>query len=85
MNNYQQAAEIIKNSKFSEDVINTEAIALVISRYVEEMIEEINEYPEEFFKDNYKFWRELDKAALKAERKQTAWLLIKNSLICSKE
>ncbi len=72
MNNYQQAAQIIKESRLAEDVISPQAIALVIERYVDELIEEINNDPEGFFRDNYRFWRELDKAVLEAERKQQA-------------
>ena len=89
MNNYQQAAKIIKESRFSEDIITIDAIALIIERYVDELavrprvavrrkgtrtkrIEEINNDPEYFFKDNHRFWQKLDKAALEAERKQAA-------------
>ena len=68
MNNYQRAAQIIKDSRFSEDVISEEAIALIIARYVDEVIEDINNDPEDFFKDNYRFWRQLDNAAIEAER-----------------
>ena len=62
MNNYQQAAEIIKESRFAEDNLTIEDIALFVEKYVDELIEEINNDPEDFFKDNYRFWRELDKA-----------------------
>ena len=65
---FLQAAEIIKNSQYPDDVISTEAIAWVITKYVESIIEEINDYPEEFFCENHRFWRNLDKAALAAER-----------------
>lgn len=65
---FLQAAEIIKNSKYPDDVISTKAIALVIAQYIESLIEDINEYPEEFFRENHRFWRDLDKAALAAER-----------------
>lgn len=71
---FLQAAEIIKNSKYLDDVITAEAIARVIAQYVESMIEEINEYPEEFFRENHRFWRDLDKSASAAERQQAAWL-----------
>ena len=72
MNNYQRAAQIIKDSRFSEDVISEEAIALIIARYVDEVIEDINNDPEDFFKDNYRFWRQLDNAAIEVERKSIA-------------
>ena len=68
MNNYQRAAQIIKDSKFLEDAISEDVIALIIARYVDELIEEINNNPEDFFKDNYHFWRQLDKVAIEAER-----------------
>lgn len=70
MNNYQQAAEIIKESRFAKDIITVKDIALLIERYVDELIEEINNDPEYFFKDNYHFWRKLEKIALKVERQQ---------------
>lgn len=68
MNNYQRAAQIIKDSKFLEDAISEDVIALIIARYVDELIEEINNNPEDFFKDNYRFWRQLDDAAIEVER-----------------
>jgi hypothetical protein len=68
MNNYQQAAKIIKEARFAEDPITLDAIALVIERYVDNLIEEINNDPEYFFRDNHRFWRELDKAVLEAEQ-----------------
>lgn len=72
MNNYQRAAQIIKNSRFSEEAISEEVIALIIARYVDELIEEIDNDPEDFFKDNYRFWRQLDKVAIEAEERQEA-------------
>ena len=72
MNNYQQAAEIIKESRFYQDSITADEIAELIEKYLDELIADINNDPEDFFKDNYRFWRELDKAAVKAEEKQAA-------------
>ena len=72
MKDYQRAAQIIKDSRFSEDAISEEAIALIIARYVDEVIEDINNDPEDFFKDNYRFWRQLDNAAIEVERKSIA-------------
>ena len=72
MKEFLSAAEIIKNSKYSDDEITAEAIAQIIDRHVESLIEEINEYPEEFFRENHRFWRALDKAALAAEKRQAA-------------
>ena len=62
MNNYQQAAEIIKESPFAEDNLTVDDIALLIEKYLDELIEDINNDPENFFKDNYRFWRQLDEA-----------------------
>jgi hypothetical protein len=71
MNNYQQAAEIIKESRFAEDIITVDKIALLIERYVDELIEDINNDPEDFFKDNYRFWKQLDKAVIETERQSS--------------
>lgn len=71
MNDYQQAAQIIKDSRFAYDKISVEAIAEVIERHLEELIEEALADPEEFFKHNYRFWNDLDKAALEAEQQQS--------------
>ena len=70
MNNYQQAAEIIKDSRFAEDNLSVDEIALFVEKYVDELIEDINNDPEDFFKDHYRFWRQLDKAAIKARQIQ---------------
>lgn len=72
MNNYQRAAEIIKESRFAEEIITIDEIAFLIERYVDELIEEINNDPEDFFQDNYRFWKQLDKAAIETERQQEA-------------
>jgi hypothetical protein len=71
MNNYKRAAEIIKESRFAEDIITVDEIALLIERYVDELIEEINNDPEYFFKDNYHFWKQLNKAVIETERKSS--------------
>lgn len=66
MKEFLSAAEIIKNSKYSDDGITAEEIAQIIERHMESLIEDINEYPEEFFRENHRFWRDLDKAVLAA-------------------
>jgi hypothetical protein len=71
MNNYQQAAEIIKESRFAEDIITVDEIALLIERYVDELIEEINNDPEYFFKENYRFWKQLNKVVIETERQSS--------------
>jgi hypothetical protein len=70
MFDYTQAAEIIKESRFPYDGIGVDAIANVIQKYLEELIEEALNDPEEFFKNNYRFWHDLDKAALAIEKQQ---------------
>ena len=50
MNNYQQAAKIIKESRFAEDNLTVDEIALFVEKYVDELIEDINNDPEDFFK-----------------------------------
>ena len=72
MKDYQRAAQIIKDSRFPEDAISEDVIALIIARYVDDLVEEIENDPEDFFKDNYRFWRQLDKAIIEAERKSIA-------------
>jgi hypothetical protein len=58
----QKAAEVIKESRFSYDnEITTESIAKVIQNHLENLVDEALTNPEEFFKNNYKFWRDLDK------------------------
>jgi hypothetical protein len=70
MFDYTQAAEIIKESRFPYDTISVNTIANVVQKYLEELIEEALNDPEEFFKTNYRFWNDLDKAALAEEEQQ---------------
>ena len=67
MYDFQEAAEIIKESRFEFDDISETAIATVIERYVDEIVDEINTDPEGYFRNNYRFWNDLSKEALKAE------------------
>ncbi len=64
---FEQAASIIKDARYSNDLISIDAISLFIERYFDDLKDEINNDPEDFFKDNYRFWKQLDEAALKAE------------------
>ena len=68
MYDFQAAAEIIKESRFEFDDISEYAIASVIERYVDEIVDEINADPEGYFANNYRFWNDLDKEAIKAEK-----------------
>ena len=70
MYNLNQASEIIKDSYFTHDSITTEQIKKEIVNYLDELVEEINNDPLYFFKDNHQFWRKLDKVALKVEQQQ---------------
>ncbi len=69
---FEQAASIIKDARYSDDLISPDAIARIIERYFNDLKNEINNDPEDFFKDNYRFWNQLDKAALEAEQQQQA-------------
>jgi hypothetical protein len=71
MSDTKKAAEILKESRFYDENTSVDVIALVIQQHLDELQEEALNNPEEFFKNNYKFWRDLDKAAL-AEQQQTA-------------
>lgn len=68
MYDFQDAAQIIKESRFQFDDISEYAIASVIERYVDEIVDEINADPEGYFTNNYRFWNDLDKEAIKAEK-----------------
>jgi predicted membrane chloride channel (bestrophin family) len=59
----QKAAEVIKESRFSYDnEITIDSIANVIQRHLENLVDEALSDPEEFFKNNYKFWRDINKS-----------------------
>ncbi len=70
MYNLEQAAETIKDSYFTHDAIAVEQIKKEIVNYLDELVEEINNDPIYFFKDNYQFWKKLDRVALAEEEKQ---------------
>lgn len=70
MYNFNQASEIIKDSYFTHESITTEQIQKEIVNYLDELVEEINNDPLYFFRENHQFWRKLDKVALAEEEKQ---------------
>lgn len=70
MYDLNQASEIIKDSHFTHDSITTEQIKKEIINYLDELVEEINNDPIYFFRENYRFWRKLDKVALAEEQQQ---------------
>ncbi len=69
MYNLEQAAEIIKDSYFTHDSINAEQIKKEIINYLDDLVEEINNDPLYFFRENHQFCQKLDKVA-KAEEQQ---------------
>lgn len=73
MYNLTKASETIKDSHFTHDLITTEQIQKQLVNYLDELVEEINEDPIYFFRENYQFWRKLDKVAL-AEQQQSEQL-----------
>jgi hypothetical protein len=70
MYNLEQASEKIRDSYFTHESITTEQITKEIVNYLDELVEEINNDPLYFFRDNYQFWRKLDKVALAEEKQQ---------------
>ena len=69
---FEQAASMIKDARYSNDLISIDVIESFIERYFDDLKYEINNDPEDFFKDNYRFWKQLDEAALEAEQQQQA-------------
>ena len=70
MHNLQKASEIIKDSYFTHESITIEQIQKELTNCLDELVEEINNDPLYFFKDNHRFWRKLDKLALANEQQQ---------------
>lgn len=70
MQNLDRASEIIKDSYFTHESITIEQIQKELTNYLDELVEEINNDPLYFFKDNHRFWRKLDKLALANEQQQ---------------
>ena len=64
MYNLEQASETIRDSYFTHESITSEQITKKIVNYLDELVEEINNDPLYFFRDNHQFWRKLDKVAL---------------------
>ena len=67
--NTQAAAELLHETRC--DDISVEAIAKVIERHLEGIIEDALDDPEYFFRDRYRFWNDLDKAALDEEKQSS--------------
>ena len=66
--NLEQAAQTIKESYFVNESINVEEINKELTNYLEELVEEINNDPLYFFRENHQFWKKLDKVALNKEK-----------------
>lgn len=62
-----EASEVIKDSHFTYDSITTEQIKKELINYLDELVEEINNDPIYFFRENYHFWRKLDKVCLRED------------------
>ena len=65
-----EASITIKNSYFTHEAIAVEQIQKQLVNYLDDLVEEINNDPLYFFRDNYQFWRKLDKVALSEEEQQ---------------
>ncbi|MDJ0589866.1 MAG: hypothetical protein QNJ72_07700 [Pleurocapsa sp. MO_226.B13] len=70
MYDLNKASETIKDSYFTHESITTEQIKKELTNYLDELVEEINNDPLYFFRDNHQFWRKLDKVALAEEQQQ---------------
>ncbi len=70
MYDLNQASETIKDSYFTHESITVEQIKKEIINYLDDLVEEINNDPIYFFRDNHQFWKKLDKVALAEEEKQ---------------
>ena len=66
----QKAAELLKENRTNCQDISTAAIAQVIANHLEALVEEALADPESFFRNNYRFWSDLDKTALAEEQQQ---------------
>lgn len=65
-----KASETIKDSYFTHEAIAVEQIKKQLTNYLDELVEEINNDPLYFFRENHHFWRKLDKVALLSEEQQ---------------
>lgn len=65
-----KASETIKDSYFTHDSITCEEITKELTNYLDDLVEEINNDPLYFFKDNHHLWKKLDKLALAKEQQQ---------------
>lgn len=71
MYNLEQASETIRDSYFTHESITSEQITKEIVNYLDELVEDINNDPLYFFRDNHQFWRKLDKVALAESQRQS--------------
>ena len=65
-----EASKTIKDSYFTHEAIAVEQIQKQLVNYLDELVEEINNDPLYFFRDNHQFWRKLDKVAIDSEEEQ---------------
>ena len=70
LNQFAQASEIIKDSYFVHESITTEEIQKELNNYLDNLIEEINNEPLFFLKEEHQFWKNLDKICLQKSENQ---------------
>lgn len=63
LNSLQTAANQIKDNRLDCQDVSTEAIAQVLERHLQAILEDALNDPEYFFRDQPRFWRDLQKAA----------------------
>lgn len=62
------AANLLKENRLDCQDMSEDVIAQVIERHLEAIIEDALNDPASFFRDTYRFWRDLQKAQMKEER-----------------
>ena len=70
LNQFAQASEIIKDSYFVHESITTEEIQKELNNYLDNLIEEINNDPLFFLKEEHQFWKKLDNICLQKSENQ---------------
>ena len=71
LDQFAQAAEIIKDSYFTHENITTEDIEKELDNCLDNLIEEINNEPLFFLKENHQFWSKLHTVCLRKAENQS--------------
>jgi 5'(3')-deoxyribonucleotidase len=66
------AANKLKDNRLDCQDMNAEVIAQVLERHLESIIEDALNDPEYFFRNQPRFWRDLQKAAIAQAQEQQA-------------